>query len=140
MGGLSSLKQKKKIVYFRVGGVPDKESILTSFPSSENILFANGCEDFFNNCLHLSNLVIIDSDEPYENLLALLNKLKANLLVQKLPIVVLSPVENMSLIQKFYEMGVSSYIVKSNPVLDKENLQCIYQYWTRVAELPAFIS
>ena len=112
---------------------------------TENIHFAENGKDVIEylaeNKLRLQQfpkLILLDLNMPQKDGRQVLKEIKENDEYKKIPVVVFSTSKNEVVIDKCYELGANSYIIK--PISFDGLLQIVEQirvYWLQTASLPA---
>lgn len=112
---------------------------------TDNIHFAENGKDVIEylakNKLHLQQLpklILLDLNMPQKDGRQVLREIKENSEYKKIPVVVFSTSKNEVVIEKCYELGANSYIIK--PISFDGLLQVVEQiraYWIQTASLPA---
>lgn len=86
----------------------------------------------------LPNLILLDLNMPRKDGREALQEIKADPLLRRIPIVVLTTSKAEEDILRTYDLGVSSFIVK--PVTFKslvELMKTLSRYWFEIVELPS---
>jgi two-component system response regulator len=83
------------------------------------------------------NLIILDLNMPLRNGKEVLQEIKEDSILKKIPVVIFSTSNNEAVIDKCYELGANTYIVK--PLSFGQLLKVVAQiksYWLQIASLP----
>lgn len=83
------------------------------------------------------NLIILDLNMPFRSGKEVLREIKEDDILKKIPVVVFSTSGNESVVDKCYELGANTYIVK--PLSFEQLLKVVEQiksYWLQIASLP----
>jgi CheY-like chemotaxis protein len=83
------------------------------------------------------NLIILDLNMPFRDGKEVLREIKEDSVLKKIPVLVLSTSSNEAIIDKCYELGANTYIVK--PLSFERLLKAVQQiksYWLQIASLP----
>jgi CheY-like chemotaxis protein len=89
----------------------------------------------------LPSLIVLDLNMPRKDGREALREIRANPLLRRIPIVILTTSRSEEDIQRSYDMGANSYIAK--PVsFDKlvEVMRILRQYWLEVVAMPPGLS
>jgi two-component system response regulator len=84
------------------------------------------------------NLIILDLNMPFKNGKEVLKEIKEDVVLKKIPVVIFSTSSNESVIDKCYELGANTYIIK--PISFEQLLKVVERlktYWLQTASLPA---
>jgi CheY-like chemotaxis protein len=84
------------------------------------------------------NLIILDLNMPFQNGKEVLKEIKEDVVLKKIPVVIFSTSSNESVIDKCYELGANTYIIK--PISFEQLLKVVERlktYWLQTASLPA---
>ena len=114
------------------------ETILNDFPYNNNIRFFEKSADLlqFLKGYKEKALILLDFNTYPESAIELLPKLKNDSHLSAFPVIVFGESEQAGDIQKCYQLGASSYIVKSNEVQDiKAKMNVFFQYWLDVVKV-----
>jgi CheY-like chemotaxis protein len=83
------------------------------------------------------DLIILDLNMPFRDGKEVLREIKEDSVLRRIPILVLSTSSNEAIIDKCYELGANTYIVK--PLSFERLLKVVEQiksYWLQIASLP----
>ena len=83
------------------------------------------------------NLIILDLNMPFRDGKEVLREIKEDSVLKRIPVLVLSTSSNEAIIDKCYELGANTYIVK--PLSFERLLKVVEQiksYWLQIASLP----
>jgi CheY-like chemotaxis protein len=83
------------------------------------------------------NLIILDLNMPFRDGKEVLREIKEDNVLKRIPVLVLSTSSNEAIIDKCYELGANTYIVK--PLSFERLLKVVEQiksYWLQIASLP----
>ena len=83
------------------------------------------------------NLIILDLNMPFRDGKEVLREIKEDSVLRRIPVLVLSTSSNEAIIDKCYELGANTYIVK--PLSFERLLKVVEQiksYWLQIASLP----
>lgn len=89
---------------------------------------------------HLPSLILLDLNLPGTNGHEILQELKQNMQLQRIPIVILTTSHNPQDINFCYDHGANSYIIKSIDLREfQQSLLDFVNYWYHTATLPSFL-
>ena len=83
------------------------------------------------------NLIILDLNMPFRDGKEVLREIKEDSVLRRIPVLILSTSSNEAIIDKCYELGANTYIVK--PLSFERLLKVVEQiksYWLQIASLP----
>ncbi len=88
----------------------------------------------------LPDVILLDLNMPNKNGFEVLSELKSSSVLRRIPVVVFSTSGNQGDVDRAYEEGANSYVVKP-PKLDdlKQSLELIAAYWAKAARLPTHV-
>lgn len=82
-------------------------------------------------------LILLDLNMPRMDGHAALREIKADRILSKIPIVVLTTSKNIDDVEETYRLGAQSYMVKPTSFLDfVAKLRTVASYWFETVELP----
>jgi CheY-like chemotaxis protein len=109
---------------------------LNSVPDGEEALSYLKKEKLYQNC-STPNLIILDLNIPKVSGKELLAKLKNDINLRIIPVIIFSSSQNQSDIEDCYNLGANCYMVKPFTLEDYEDvLKTVKKHWTQVAILP----
>jgi len=111
------------------------ETILSDFPCKNSIRFFEKSTDLLHFLKNYSGkaLILLDFNTYPESALELLQVMKSDPHFSIFPVIVFGESEQEADIQQCYQLGASSYIVKSNEVKDiKAKMNVFFNYWLNV--------
>jgi len=132
----SDLDAEITIRALRKGNIANNIVHLYDGAEALNFLFGTG-EYVGRNLLHKPKLILLDLKMPKLDGLEVLEKIKANQETKKIPVVMLTSSKEHPDIDRCYELGVNSYVVK--PVDTDEFMNAIRQsgmYWMIINQPP----
>lgn len=83
------------------------------------------------------HLIILDLNMPFRSGKEVLKEIKEDSILKKIPVVIFSTSGNETVIDKCYEMGANTYIIK--PISFEQLLKVVERikaYWLQTASLP----
>ena len=83
------------------------------------------------------NLIILDLNMPFKNGKDVLQELKEDSALKKIPVIIFSTSSNETVIDKCYQLGANTYIIK--PISFEQLLKVVERlksYWLQTASLP----
>jgi CheY-like chemotaxis protein len=85
----------------------------------------------------LPNLLLLDLKMPIKNGFEVLQWLRANPILRRLPVIIMTSSKLLKDVDRAYELGANSYFVKStDPERLVEVIRTIERYWCEHAEKP----
>jgi CheY-like chemotaxis protein len=85
----------------------------------------------------LPSLILLDLNMPRKSGFEVLSWVRAQPLLKRIPIIVLSSSSQGPHINKAYELGANSYFIKSVNFADfVQRIKLIYKYWVECAQQP----
>ncbi len=129
----NSLTNAELTIYaLKVRGRHPRVTWLTS--AEETLRYMSRDSQYFE-IQGMPQLLLLDVDLPGIGGIGVLQWLKGDARTKHVPIVMLSSCQNRPIIQKCYESGANSYVVKPAAVGDYlQRIEEIANYWLRVSE------
>jgi CheY-like chemotaxis protein len=103
-----------------------------------DFIFAAGDYETIRDIAHPPKLILLDINMPKVNGLEVLQQIKCSPLTKAIPVVILTSSKEESDVQKCYNLGANSYIVK--PIDFKkfsESIKEVGHYWLTVNQPPS---
>jgi len=120
---LAMRQLKKNRMNTRLLHIKDGEEAL-------DFIFATGKYDGLRDLQHLPDLILLDIQMPKLNGIEVLEKIKGDERTRSIPVVVLTSSNQNPNVQRCYELGVNSYIVKPIGIENyTEALKRLGIYW-----------
>lgn len=95
-------------------------------------------DKYANEPVHLPNLIFLDLNMPIKNGMEVLQVLKFDNLMKKIPVIVFSTSNDEKDISDSYNFGANSYIIKPGDYDSYKRIAAIiHQYWLKNVCLPA---
>lgn len=102
------------------------------------ILYLSGAGEYSERLKHpIPSLVFLDLNMPKKNGFEVLEWMRNQPSFKRLPVVVLSSSTQGPHINKAYELGANSYMIKVTKFSEfVERMKVVYDYWSKCVEIP----
>lgn len=118
----------------------DKLLHLTDGVEALEFIFASGKYEEIRDMNFPPKLILLDIGLPKVSGLQVLQRIKNSLPTKAIPLIILTNSDDESDVQKCYNLGANSYVVKPD-TYEKfgEAIKCLCHYWTLVNHPPTLV-